>query len=249
MSKFNGTVFQSRCNFLPVSVCHPCLSFQLGSGSGGDTVEAIADLLSIARLLPGHDPGAGHGVATVARQLWQLAIRYFALFGGPVAAANDELTDERTNDTCAGTSRRDCTAGARPSGSTSGHGGHGQSLLSLPATAERLGRGISASRNRRARHRSGCVRRSHGCSYSGYCAAGVQAQRARRAGRGTDQIECEMAGERRARLRCGDRCGGGHHQGGRAGQTKRTGEEINCCFPLSKTTRGTREIRPGDLLF
>ena len=37
------------------------------SGSGGDA-EAIADLLSIARLLPGHDPGAGYGVATAARQ-------------------------------------------------------------------------------------------------------------------------------------------------------------------------------------
>ena len=37
------------------------------SGSGGDAVEAIADLLSIARLPPGHDPGAGYGVATAAR--------------------------------------------------------------------------------------------------------------------------------------------------------------------------------------
>ena len=36
-----------------------------GSGSGGNAVEAIADLLSIARLPPGHDPGAGCGVATL----------------------------------------------------------------------------------------------------------------------------------------------------------------------------------------
>ena len=60
-----------------------------GSGSGGDAVEAIADLLSIARLPPGHDPGAGCGVVTAARQRWHLAIRHFGLFGGPVAAAND----------------------------------------------------------------------------------------------------------------------------------------------------------------
>ena len=61
----------------------------VGSGSGGDAVEAIADLLSIARLPPGHDPGADCGVATAARQRWHLAIRHFGLFGGPVAAAND----------------------------------------------------------------------------------------------------------------------------------------------------------------
>ena len=36
------------------------------SGSGGDAVEAIAVLLSIARLPPGHDPGADCGVATAA---------------------------------------------------------------------------------------------------------------------------------------------------------------------------------------
>ena len=59
------------------------------SGSGGDAVEAIADLLSIARLPPEHDPGAGYGVATAARQRWHLAIRNFGLFGGPLAAAND----------------------------------------------------------------------------------------------------------------------------------------------------------------
>ena len=59
------------------------------SGSGGDAVEAIADLLSIARLPPGHDPGAGYNVATAALQRWHLAIRHFGLFGGPVAAANE----------------------------------------------------------------------------------------------------------------------------------------------------------------
>ena len=62
---------------------------RMQSGSGGDAVEAIADLLSIAQLPPGHDPGAGYGVATAARQRWHLAIRHFGLFGGPVAAAND----------------------------------------------------------------------------------------------------------------------------------------------------------------
>ena len=61
----------------------------LTSGSGGDAVEAIADLLSIARLPPGHDPGAGYGVATAARHRWHLAIRHFGLLGGPLAAAND----------------------------------------------------------------------------------------------------------------------------------------------------------------
>ena len=53
-------------------------------------MEAIADLLSIARLPPGHDLGAGYGVATAARQRWHLKITYFGLFGGPVAASNDE---------------------------------------------------------------------------------------------------------------------------------------------------------------
>ena len=37
--------------------------------------------------------------------------------------------------------------------------------------------------------------RGHGGSYGGCCAAGVPA---RRASRGADQVECEMAGERRA---------------------------------------------------
>ena len=59
------------------------------SGSGGDAVEAIADIFSIARLPPGHDPGADCGVATAARQRWHLAIRHFGFFGGPLAAAND----------------------------------------------------------------------------------------------------------------------------------------------------------------
>ena len=52
-------------------------------------MEAIADLFSIARLPPEHDPGANYGVATVARQPWHLAIRNFGLFSNPVAAAND----------------------------------------------------------------------------------------------------------------------------------------------------------------
>ena len=59
------------------------------SVSGGDAVEAIADLLSIARLPPGHDASADCGVATAALQRWHLAIRHFGLFGGPLAAAND----------------------------------------------------------------------------------------------------------------------------------------------------------------
>ena len=62
-------------------------------------MEVIADLLSIARLPPGHDPGAGYGVATAARQRWHLAIIHFGLFGGPVAAANDESrANERTGE-------------------------------------------------------------------------------------------------------------------------------------------------------
>ena len=55
-------------------------------------MEAIADLLSIARLPPGHDPGTGYGVATAARQRWP-------------------------NDTCARMSGSACAAGARPGGS------------------------------------------------------------------------------------------------------------------------------------
>ena len=49
----------------------------------------LRNLLSIARLPPGHDPGAGYGVATAARQRWHVAIRHFGLFCGPLAAAND----------------------------------------------------------------------------------------------------------------------------------------------------------------
>ena len=48
--------------------------FLATSGSGGDAVEAIADLLSIARIPPGHDPGADYGVAMTAGQRWHLAI-------------------------------------------------------------------------------------------------------------------------------------------------------------------------------
>ena len=58
-------------------------------------MEAIADLLLITWLPPGHDPGACYGVATAALQLQHLAIRHFGLFFGPVAAANDERTNER----------------------------------------------------------------------------------------------------------------------------------------------------------
>ena len=74
---------------IPLAVARPFATPAAESGSGGDAVEAIADLLSITRLPPGHDPGAGCGVATAARQRWHLAIRHFGLFGGPFAAAND----------------------------------------------------------------------------------------------------------------------------------------------------------------
>ena len=73
-------------------------AFVRPSGSGGDAVEAITDLLSTARLPPGHDPGADNGVATAARQRWHLAIRHFGLFGGLVAAANDALANGRSHD-------------------------------------------------------------------------------------------------------------------------------------------------------
>ena len=80
-----------RCRWPAASMCTDtnvsARSYELGSG--GNAMEAIADLLSIARLPPGHDPGAGYGVATAARQRWHLAIRHFGLFGRPVAAAND----------------------------------------------------------------------------------------------------------------------------------------------------------------
>ena len=76
----------ARSAWLHVVRWSQCTS--VGSGSGGDAMEAIADLLSIARLPPGHDPSAGCGVAKAARQRWHLAIRHFGLIGGPVAAAN-----------------------------------------------------------------------------------------------------------------------------------------------------------------
>ena len=94
----------SHLQFLFLFEKHSCSSIQLRQrkrfiemelrvkqpkGSGRNAVEAIADFVSIAQLPPGHDPGAGYGVATAARQRWHLAIRYFGLFGGPVAAAND----------------------------------------------------------------------------------------------------------------------------------------------------------------
>ena len=122
----------------------------VASGSGGDAVEAIAGLLSIARLPPGHDPGACYGVATAARQRWHLAIRHFGLFGGPLAAANDWRTNKPTNDTCARPSGRDDAAGARPGGSrrsrrsrptTAITAGHGQPRRSWPVTAVTAGHG------------------------------------------------------------------------------------------------------------
>ena len=50
--------------------CTRTLLVRVLSGSSGDAVEAIAGLLSIARLPPGQDLGAGYGVATAARQRW-----------------------------------------------------------------------------------------------------------------------------------------------------------------------------------
>ena len=58
------------------------------------------DLLSIARLQPRHDPGAGYGVATAARQQWHLAIRYFVLFGGPLPVAAAKFFLATTNGSC-----------------------------------------------------------------------------------------------------------------------------------------------------
>ena len=95
-SRLSGDVDAAGIRVEALRVCFEdgCRSSGTGlesslSGSGGDAVEAIADLLSIARLPPGHDPGAGYGVATAARQRWHLAIRYFGLFGCLLAAAND----------------------------------------------------------------------------------------------------------------------------------------------------------------
>ena len=121
-------------------------------------MEAIAVLLSIARLPPGHDPGACYGVATAAQQRWHLAIRHFGLFGGPLAAANDWRTSEPTNDTCARPSGRDDAAGARPGHGD--HGGHGRPRRSRPVTAGHGGHGrprpsVSDAGSRPRRHEPG----------------------------------------------------------------------------------------------
>ena len=55
-------------------------------------MKANADLLSIAQLPPGHDPGACYGVATAALQRWHLAIRYFGSDGGLGDAAGTNTT-------------------------------------------------------------------------------------------------------------------------------------------------------------
>ena len=75
-----------RCRRRPARTCR-CVP-----GRFLETFEAVGlrmDLLSIARLPLGHDPGASYRVATAALQRWNLAIRRFGLFGGPLAAAND----------------------------------------------------------------------------------------------------------------------------------------------------------------
>ena len=142
------------------------------TGRGGGS--AIADLLSIARLPPGHDPGADRGVATAARQRWHLAIRHFGLFGGPVAAANDYLTtgdryvrtNKRPRQRRRGTVRRRRGTARRITAITAirtDHGGHGRSR---PATA---GHGRSRpntaghGRTRRSRPATAeCFGRGHG---------------------------------------------------------------------------------------
>ena len=144
------------------------------SGSGGDAVEAIADLLSIARLPPGHDPGAGYrwyGVAMAVRQRLHLAIRPCNLFGSPIAAANDERTcaagaHERADETARpGHGPRRHLGGSRRITAitpvTADHGRPRRSQRSRPVTAERFGRGFTApaSRTRRARQGSRCAGR------------------------------------------------------------------------------------------
>ena len=62
-----------------------------GSGSGGGTVEAIASLLSIAWMPPGHDPGASHDMATAVLQLWILAIGHFGTVSDLKVAASRAL--------------------------------------------------------------------------------------------------------------------------------------------------------------
>ena len=98
----------------------------------------------------------------------------------------------------------------------------GWSRRSRPVTAERFARGVTAlaSRTRRARHRSGCTRcrqdmaSARGWHCGSYCSCGAAGVPARRSGRGADQIECEMADERRARAArrgvAGDRREGGN---------------------------------------
>ena len=100
-------------------------------------VEAIADLSSIARLPPGHDPGASYGVATAARQQWHLAIIHFGLF----------RCHQRTGERYVRTSERKLQTAPQGHGPPDhgDHGGHGRSRRSRPATAEGFGRAALAN--------------------------------------------------------------------------------------------------------
>ena len=127
------------------------------SGSGGNAVEAIADLLSISRLPPGHDPGVGYGVATAARQRWHLAIRHFGLFGGPLAAANDSRAYGRT------IREHEQAAETAPPGH--GPADHGRSRRSGPTTAVTAGHGRPRRHGNHGRPRPDGVTADHGRTF------------------------------------------------------------------------------------
>ena len=117
-------------------------------------------------------------------------------------------TNERTRRTCGGTAWRITAITARrpTTAVTASHGGHCLSRRSRPTMADRFGRG-----SRPRRHEPGAkgagqgangavrTRPDHGGHCGSYGGCGPAGVLARRAGRGADLVECEMAGERRAR--------------------------------------------------
>ena len=196
-----------------------CVGFRRGRG-GGD-----CGFIINRRLPPGHDPGAGYGVETASLQMWHLAIRHFGLFGGPVAAANDYLTSERTNDSCARPSGRDGAAGARPGGSRRSR----RSRLSRPTTAGHgrtfrtrgHGPGVTnQERTARVRVRTADLSTAVTAVVTADAAPPGSQPGAPSAAPTRSSARWRVNGE--PMLRGGDRLGGGNHQGGRAGQTKRT---------------------------
>ena len=245
-----------------------------GSGSGGDAFEAIAGLLSIARLPPGYDPGAGYGVATAAlhRCTWPLDLLVCsAARWPPRTTSSRRLTSKRTNDTCARTSRRDGAARARPGGSrrsrwsrptTAVTTDHGRTRRSRPTTAVKAchlrtfrmrghGPGIM-NQARTARVRVHSAPSGHNLSTAVTAvvtaAAAPPGSRPGVPGAAPTRSNARWRVNGEPGLRGGDSRGGGNHQGGREGQTKRTRSPAPCRILCGMNFLVSR-FRPGNSLF